>query len=96
MRSRLLLVVLVVTVGTIGWWANTSRQGSELAEEARVDASITPGLDLGGAAARRFEANELQIGDVFPGVDIFDARGNPINTSSLKGQYTVLVSGCLT
>ena len=38
----------------------------------------------------------LGPGDPFPEVDVFDAAGKPFNTKSLTGQYTVLVSGCLT
>ncbi len=39
---------------------------------------------------------ELKPGDRFPHVDIHDASGAPYNTKSLKGFFTVVVSGCLT
>lgn len=38
----------------------------------------------------------LGPGDPFPELDVYDAAGNPFNTTSLTGQYTVLVNGCLT
>ena len=38
----------------------------------------------------------LGQGDLFPQLDVYDADGNPFNTRSLAGTYTVLVSGCLT
>ena len=38
----------------------------------------------------------LGPGDPFPELDVYDATGNPFNTKSLTGQYTVLVNGCLT
>lgn len=44
----------------------------------------------------RFEASGLKEGSAFPDVAIYDARGNPFQTSALKGSYTVLVTGCLT
>ena len=38
----------------------------------------------------------LEPGDPFPELDVYDADGNPFNTRSLTGTYTVLVNGCLT
>ena len=31
-----------------------------------------------------------------PHVNVFDSRGAPLSTATLKGSYTVLVFGCLT
>ncbi len=45
---------------------------------------------------KQFEATGLKKGSPFPEVDIYDADGKPFNTRSLKGQYTVIVNGCLT
>lgn len=49
-----------------------------------------------GPAQQWFEESGLKTGDLFPDVAVFDAQGKPFNTKSLKGQYTVLVNGCLT
>ncbi len=59
------------------------------------------GNDFGDRRAFRggragFDESGLKIGDAFPAVDIFDARGKAFNTASLKGRFTVVVSGCLT
>ena len=50
----------------------------------------------GGAMRGGFEASGLKIGSAFPAIDIYDAGGKPFNTASLKGQFTVVVAGCLT
>ncbi len=44
----------------------------------------------------RFSAAGIEVGAQFPEVDIYDAEGNPFNTRRLKGNYTVIVNGCLT
>jgi hypothetical protein len=44
----------------------------------------------------RFEASGLAVGKAFPMVDVYDPSGKPVNTASLKGFHTVVVSGCLT
>jgi len=48
------------------------------------------------ALERRFQEFPLRVGEAFPEVDIYDDSGKPLNTRSLKGQYTVVVNGCLT
>jgi cytochrome oxidase Cu insertion factor (SCO1/SenC/PrrC family) len=48
------------------------------------------------ALRARFEASGLKVGAAFPEIDVCDADGKPFNTRSLKGQYTVIVNGCLT
>jgi len=37
-----------------------------------------------------------QVGTRMPDVQIFDAEGEPFSTRDLKGDYSVLVFGCLT
>ncbi len=49
-----------------------------------------------GSPNERFEAAGLEIGKAFPHVDVFDEQGEPHNTKSLKGFFSVVVSGCLT
>jgi len=53
-------------------------------------------LDTGGHVEKWFDASGLKVGDAFPSVAVFDEAGQPFNTRSLKGQYTVVVNGCLT
>ncbi len=45
---------------------------------------------------RQFELAAPAVGAPFPAAAIHDAEGKPFQTSSLKGRWTVLVSGCLT
>jgi hypothetical protein len=70
---------------------------------AALSAAFAQRLDTGPRAGsagdmvtREFDRSAPAIGTLFPAVDIFDAGGRPFNTRSLKGRYTVLVSGCLT
>lgn len=44
----------------------------------------------------RFASRSPMIGQLLPDVSAYDADGKPFKLSSLKGQYTVLVFGCLT
>ena len=53
-------------------------------------------LNTGGHVEKWFDASGLKVGDPFPSVAVFDEAGKPFNTRSLKGQYTVVVNGCLT
>ncbi len=85
MRSFLRVTVLVAALTLIGVCflrAQTSRQAS-------------PDRQPGGDQSWFFETG-LKAGDPFPEMSIFDAAGRPFNTRSLKGQYTVVINGCLT
>ncbi|MFN7935576.1 MAG: hypothetical protein U0R19_19755 [Bryobacteraceae bacterium] len=61
----------------------------------RMDVLPQPG-SAGDNVVRLFEAAAPAAGAPFPALSIFDETGRPYNTSSLKGRWTVLVSGCLT
>ena len=50
----------------------------------------------GVAQSPRSRSMPLAPGDPFPELDVYDAAGNPFNTNSLKGNYAVIVNGCLT
>ena len=56
-----------------------------------------PGKAGGGRAGvnQRFGGGP-GVGKSLPDVDCYDAEGDPFNLRSLKGNYTVLVFGCLT
>lgn len=53
-------------------------------------------LDADGHVRAWFEASGLKVGDPFPSIEVYDEKGKPFNTKSLKGQYTVVINGCLT
>ncbi|MDP6779847.1 MAG: hypothetical protein QGI83_24025 [Candidatus Latescibacteria bacterium] len=36
------------------------------------------------------------VGKPMPDISVYDASGNPLNLTDLKGSYSVLVFGCLT
>ena len=56
-----------------------------------------PGPGRGGEGPQAgFRGSGLEPGKPFPAVDVYDENGNPFNTKSLKGFFTVVVSGCLT
>ena len=49
-----------------------------------------------GGFAQTSTSMPLARGDHFPELDVFDEAGMHFNAKSLKGQYAVIVSGCLT
>lgn len=48
------------------------------------------------SVVRSFERNAPAIGSMIPDVRGYTADGKPFSLRDLKGQYTVLVFGCLT
>ena len=46
--------------------------------------------------ARRAGGTLPEVGKVIPEITLYDARGEEFSTTSLRGQYSVLVFGCLT
>ena len=40
--------------------------------------------------------NLPEVGTMLPDISLYDDRGNEFSTTSLRGQYSVLVFGCLT
>jgi cytochrome oxidase Cu insertion factor (SCO1/SenC/PrrC family) len=53
-------------------------------------------LNLAGQLAIEFEGAAPSVGEALPDVTIFDAQGQPFNLNRLKGDYSVVVFGCLT
>lgn len=85
MRLTTFLATLLALVGTI------TLGNAQTAGEPRAGQ-----LDTDGHVGAWFDASGLEVGDSFPAVAVFDENGKPFNTRSLKGQYTVVVNGCLT
>lgn len=50
----------------------------------------------GGDGARGSGGRLPEVGSMLPDVLLYDDRGEEFSTSSLRGQYSVLVFGCLT
>lgn len=49
-----------------------------------------------GGVIQKFDGSSPAIGARLPDLKAFDADGREVRLGSLKGQYTVLVFGCLT
>ncbi|MBC8352342.1 MAG: hypothetical protein H8E66_10155 [Planctomycetes bacterium] len=55
------------------------------------------GNSRGGPGASRGAGGNLpKIGTTLPDITLYDDSGEEISTTSLRGQYSVLVFGCLT
>lgn len=50
----------------------------------------------GKGAKQQFNIGKIRVGDVLPDIVAFDPDGKEFKLSSLRGQHTVLVFGCLT
>ena len=96
MRVAVLLAAVFTVAANCARMPAPDEPESGTPEITAIAADISPGITLGEGAARQFAAQELTVGDQFPAVEVVDAEGNPFNTGVLKGQYTVLVGGCLT
>ena len=59
-------------------------------------ASPTLAQPGGGGLNRRFETVSPAIGQPLPDITIYDENGEPFAVRDLKGQYSVIVFGCLT
>lgn len=49
-----------------------------------------------GGVDQQFTRNSPPIGAPLPDLKAYDAEGKEVRLGTLKGQYTVLVFGCLT
>lgn len=79
---RLLFAAVLLLVATCAF-----------AQERRGDAA---GRADRGDTDTRFEQAKPAIGDLLPDVAAFDENGQKLKLRDLKGQYTVIVFGCLT
>ena len=55
-----------------------------------------PGERSGERVRRIFDETSPEIGAPLPDLTCYDAEGNELKLSSLKGRHTVLLFGCLT
>ena len=62
---------------------------------AEVSSSASPSRP-GSSGSQRMARAGLKVGGPLPNVTVFDARGRKTPLGQLKGDYTVLVFGCLT
>ena len=64
--------------------------GAESAEKSK------PMIEFADKYNRDFAEKEPRVGEAIPAVSAFDEQGQPLDLEQLKGQYAVLVFGCLT
>jgi len=62
---------------------------------ANFASAQNPGSSRQGVNSR-FDLNSPKVGEQLPNLKAYDAEGNTIRLGQLKGDYTVLVFGCLT
>lgn len=55
-----------------------------------------PGQSRRGGGLQGFDRNAPSVGEQLPNLKAYNAAGETIQLSELKGDYTVLVFGCLT
>ncbi len=55
-----------------------------------------PGGGGRSGASRGSGGNLPAVGTMVPDISLYDDHGNEFSTTSLRGQYSVLVFGCLT
>lgn len=88
------MVLAICLSVTATGFAQTSRNQPEKSkvEKKSKSKSVSPREQV----RNRFAARSPKVGQLLPDVSAYDADGKPFKLSSLKGQYTVLVFGCLT
>jgi cytochrome oxidase Cu insertion factor (SCO1/SenC/PrrC family) len=63
-------------------------------------AAAVPAAALAQPPKKKDEADFVKqkpaVGETIPDLTVYDPAGKEVKTSSLRGQYTVLVFGCLT
>ena len=103
MKCKMALIVLVLASGSSLLRAqdrtSKSTPPSSRTTEAEVPARSQQTRNGQGAkqqVADRFDRTAPRIGEPLPDLAAFDARGNPVRLSQLRGKYTVLTFGCLT
>jgi cytochrome oxidase Cu insertion factor (SCO1/SenC/PrrC family) len=89
-RSSLVLVLLMcfVSVGVA--------QQDKASERAQRPNPKTGEDSPRERVNRKFESNAPGIGEPLPDITVLDADGREFSLRSLRGEYTVLVFGCLT
>ncbi len=84
-KKRLLMLCLLIAQPVICQEPSSSGQDSG-------GESQSPGAQM----VREFERTAPRVGDALPDVAVWDDQGRPVDLGTLKGDYTVLVFGCLT
>jgi hypothetical protein len=87
--------ILLVCVAAVWWCSSASAQqpGKDRDKNrAQAKKQVSPAQEV----SNRFDEMAPKIGETLPNVRGYDSKGREFNLQSLKGNYTVIVFGCLT
>jgi len=90
MKPLTLAVTLALIPALTGISTAQKRKGAKRETRRSQSGSARSGLN------RRFNESGPAIGEQLPDLRVYDADGKKFRLRSVKGQYTVLVFGCLT
>ena len=91
-----LVVVLAALLGSAGVLAQNSRRDDRARPTRKPGESRQRGESARERMIRRFDAASPKLGEPLPDVSGFTVDGEPLSLKALKGDYKVLVFGCLT
>ena len=91
-----LVVVLAGRLGAAGGLAQDSRRDDRARPTRKPGESRQRGESARERMVRRFDAASPRLGEPLPDVSGFTVDGEPLSLKALKGDYKVLVFGCLT
>ena len=91
-----LVVLLAGLLGSTGVLAQDSRRDDRARPPRKPGESRQRGESARERMVRRFDAASPRLGEPLPDVSGFTADGEPLSLRALKGDYKVLVFGCLT
>ena len=94
--KRFLAVVLAGLLGSAGPLAQDSRRDARSRPTRKPGESRQGGESARERMVRRFDSASPKLGEPLPDVSGFTADGKPLSLRALKGDYKVLVFGCLT
>lgn len=79
--------------------ASMRRQGTDNeapGKSGKPEKETKPVVEFADKYNEMFSEKDPKVGDTISGVAAYDENGKPFNLDQLKGDYTVLVFGCLT
>ena len=94
--KRFLAGVLAGLLGSAGTLAQESRRDDRSRPTRKPGESRQGGESARERMVRRFDSASPKLGEPLPDVSGFTADGKPLSLRALKGDYKVLVFGCLT
>ena len=91
-----LVVVLAGLLGSAGVLAQDSGRDDGARSTRKPGESRQGGESARERMVRRFDAASPRLGEPLPDVSGLTVDGEPLSLKALKGDYKVLVFGCLT